>query len=210
VERWDIAWVIIAFNFAGFVAGLIFWYGVQLLEAVDQWFLWPFIPDCPLFAGLFIIAFLGLRKWRDWRLFYTIAAFGLIKYGVWTVVFTLAHWRGGAPVEFVSLAMAFTHVGLIAEGLYVAYRVTSPPSGQLKQEAPTHRGVPSLAAGFRRRDVLLAGGWFLLSDIVDYGLGHYPQFDTGMVSLALIQWHTIFMTLALTGAGCLLSKRQDA
>jgi uncharacterized membrane protein YpjA len=224
VERWDIAWTIIAFNFAGFVVGTIFWYGGQLLEAADHWFLWLFIPDCPLFAGLFIVAFLGLRKGRDWRLFYTIAAFGLIKYGVWTVVFSLAYWLGGAPVGIMSLAMCLTHVGMILEGVYVAYRIMSPATEAGKEggrDNTRHFPAPrsSVASrpgrrnavwGFRRVDVLVAIGWFLLSDFVDYGLGHYPQFDPAMVSLPLIQWHTIAVTFSLAAIFLFLSRRPGA
>ena len=194
VERRAIAWTIIACNFVGFVSGIIFWYGGHLLSTAERWVLWPFIPDCPLFAGLFIVAFLVLRRGRDWRLFYTLTAFGLIKYGMWTVVYTVAYWRGGGLMEPMSLAMGVTHLGMILEGVYVSYRIRT-----FAQKA-----------GFRRRDVLIAFGWFLLSDFVDYGLGQYPRFDTRMVSLALIRWHTIFMTFALTAAYQALSRPSSA
>ncbi|MBC8446263.1 MAG: DUF1405 domain-containing protein [Chloroflexi bacterium] len=251
VERWDIAWTIIAFNFAGFVTGIVFWYGDHLFNrAADKWYLWPFIPDCPLFAGLFVIAFLGLRRGRDWRLFYTITAYGLIKYGVWTVVYSLAYWRGGGAVTPMNLAMCVSHLGMIAEGVYVSYRIAAPMTTAAVQEtpppmerrgagerrsrgageqwsqrestlaplhpcasaqkAPPHPGTSAQKAGFRQRDVLIAFGWFLLSDFVDYGLGQYPLFDTTMVSLPLIQWHTIFMTFALAAVYLALSRRRSA
>lgn len=218
IEHWNIAWVIVVLNFGGFLAGIVFWYGEQLLLAVDQWFLWPFIPDCPLFAGLFVVAFLGLRAGRDWRLFYTITALGLIKYGVWTVVFSLAYWVRGAPVEPLSLAMCFTHVGMILEGVYVSYRIVSPSTGDTARASLARpRTSPggsagergAAAAGFRPRDVLVALVWFLLSDFVDYGLGHYPLFDPRMAPLSLIQWHTIFMTVALAAVFFVLSKRSS-
>ena len=206
VERWDIAWVLVAFNFAGFVAGIVFWYWDQLFNrAAGQWYLWPFIPDCPLFAGLFIVAFLGLRKGRDWRLFYTITAYGLVKYGVWTVVFSVAYWLGGAPVEPMSLIMCLSHLGMILEGLYVSYRIIQPLGSDLDDGG---RGLVPSSAGFRWSDVLVAFGWFLLSDFVDYGLGHYPEFDPSLAPMALIQWHTVFMTGALAAVCFVLSKRR--
>ena len=209
IERWDIAWTIIAFNFVGFVAGIIFWYGDHLFNrAADKWYLWPFIPDCPLFAGLFIIAFLNLRRGRDWRLFNTITAYGLIKYGVWVAVYSIAHWSRGGWVEPLSMLMFLSHLGMIGEGLYVSYRILSPVGrGQMRVEmgqetpppmgrrgaegqrsrgargrgstgeftpAPPHPGASAQKASFRRRDVLIAFGWFLFSDFVDYGLGQYP------------------------------------
>ena len=68
----------------------------------------------------------------------------------------------------------------------------------------------TIPAGFRRRDVLIAFGWFLLSDYVDYGLGQYPMFDTTVVPMALMKWHTIFMTLALAALYFALSKQRRA
>jgi uncharacterized membrane protein YpjA len=188
------------------VAGIIFWYGDHLFnQAAEQWYLWPFIPDCPLFAGLFIVAFLGLRRGRDWRLFYTVAACGLIKYGVWTVVYSVAYWLGGGPVEPMSLAMCFTHVGMILEGVYVGYRVANPVDVAAVDGGSAVRSLP---AGFRRRDVMVAFVWFLLSDFVDYGLGQHPIFDPTIVSMPLIQWHTIFMTFALAAVFFILAARQ--
>jgi uncharacterized membrane protein YpjA len=68
----------------------------------------------------------------------------------------------------------------------------------------------SLAAGFRQRDVFFAFGWFLLSDFVDYGLGQHPMFDPTVVPMALIKWHTIFMTFVLAALYLALSRRRRA
>jgi len=245
VERPDIAWTIIVLNFIGFVGGTILWYGEHFLgRAAGKWYLWPFIPDCPGFAFLFIIAFLGLRHGRHWRLFNTITAYGLIKYGVWTVLYWIAYWSRGGPVEPLGVTMFLSHLGMIGEGLYVSYRILSPigsvpmPVGTVPQtlpslgrtgaaeqrswgarereskgyfsSAPVHLRTLAQRAGFRRRDVLIAFAWFLLSDYVDYGLGQYPMFDTAVVPMALMKWHTIFMTLALAAVYLALSKRRRA
>jgi len=203
IERWDVAWVLIVLNFIGFVGGIILWYGDHFLgRAAGKWYLWPFIPDCPGFAFLFIIAFLGLLCGRDWRLFNTITAYGLIKYGVWTVLYWIAYWLRGGPVELLGMTMFLSHLGMIGEGLYVSYRISSPLSSK------SVRGREKMAAGFRRRDVLIAFAWFLLSDYVDYGLGQYPMFNATVVPMALMEWHTIFMTFALAAVYFALSRQR--
>jgi len=198
VERPGAAWTIIVLNFIGFVGGTILWYGDHFLgRAAGKWYLWPFIPDCPGFAFLFIIAFLGLRWGRDWRLFNTITAYGLIKYGVWTVLYWIAYWSRGGPVEPLGMTMFISHLGMIGEGLYVSYRI----------ESPVGLGPSERQGGLRPRDVLMAFGWFLLSDYVDYGLGQYPMFDATVVPMALMKWHTVFMTFALAAVYLALSRR---
>jgi uncharacterized membrane protein YpjA len=146
--------------------------------------LWVFIPDCPLFAFLFVVAFFGLRRHKAWNWFYTIAAIGLIKYGVWTVTFWLAYWGLGASLTLEGVVMTVAHIGMIAQGIYLLT--------QFRAEG---------------RHVLLALAWFVLSDFVDYGLGEYPFFYPS-VPLWLMQWHTIIMTWLLSAWVALLAARK--
>jgi hypothetical protein len=39
--------------------------------------------------------------------------------------------------------------------------------------------------------------WFGLSDFVDYGLGFYPAIPEQLISLVIVQWSTITVTLLL-------------
>lgn len=195
VERKAIASVIIFLNLVGFIWGLVFWYGKHLLEgkpgmAPPSPLLWPFIPDCPLFAGLFILAFLAVRRYgsrlpRGWRLYATLTAAGLIKYGIWTDVFWLANWGGGGLIDPLGVLMFATHVGMILEGIYLV--------GYL---AP------------RRLDAAVSLAWFLASDYVDYGLGQYPLFFDYQVPFWLMKWHTIAMTFLLHGWLWVLAGRR--
>jgi uncharacterized membrane protein YpjA len=197
IERRRVASLIVFFNSLGFLLGMVLWYGPHLFATRQQWYLWPFIPDCPLFAGLFVVAFWGILRGRRWPLFYLVTAYGLIKYGVWTDVYTIALWATSGRLGFMSAAMGLTHLGMILEGIYVSYRLLVPRFGQAQPGRPA----------FSTPIALAAFGWFLLSDIVDYGLGQYPRFDTTVVSLPLMQWHTVFMTMALGAAYVALSRR---
>lgn len=188
-QRRDIAWTIIILNLIGFVVGTLYWYGPHFLYGKDGMgapspFLWVFIPDCPLFAFLFVVAFFGLRRHKGWNWFYTIAAIGLIKYGVWTVTFWFAYWGLGASLTLEGVVMTVAHIGMIAQGIYLLT--------QFRAEV---------------RHVLLALAWFVLSDFVDYGLGQYPFFYPS-VPLWLMQWHTIIMTWLLSAWVALLAARK--
>ncbi len=184
-----IAWLIIFLNLVGFVVGTIYWYGPHFLVGKDglgapsPW-LWIFIPDCPLFAFLFVIAFVALRRHKKWTWFYTITAIGLIKYGVWTVTFWVTYWLRGAPLTVEGVVMTVAHLGMIVQGVYLLTQFRA-----------------------QLRDVLIALAWFVLSDYVDYGLGEYPRFYP-LVPLWLMQWHTIAMTWILVAWVAFLSLRK--
>ncbi len=114
----------------------------------------------------------------------SIAAMGQLKYGTWTVFAWLVFWWNTRGLfTFESIFMTVTHLAMIAQGLML-----------FTYYQPSRRGT------------LLASGWFLLSDFVDYGLGHYPRLPK-QVPVIIMQWQTILVTFVLTGAFWWLSGR---
>ncbi len=172
VERSWVSAFIVAANFIGFVWGVIYWYGPHL--RVAPLIHWPFIPDCPLFALLFIPAFLQARRGHGNNGYNLLTAFGLIKYGIWTNAFWYAYWAQGNPVDGMGVAMVLTHLGMILEGIYLMTYLKPRPVW-----------------------VLVAWAWFFLSDYVDYGLGEYPRIPD-LSLLPFLQWHTIAVTWILS------------
>jgi uncharacterized membrane protein YpjA len=122
-----------------------------------------------------------------------IFAFGQIKYGIWTITAWLLYWRStaellGAPhFSFDSIFMTVTHIGLLAQGIFL-----------LTYFRPT---VPAAAAAF---------AWFALSDFVDYGLGYFPSIPQQFIPLDVMQWSTIAVTLLLSSLYLLLGLRRQA
>ena len=170
---WAVTIIVVA-NLIGFVWGIIYWYGDQLLSAPI--YLWPFIPDCPLFALLFVPAFWLALRGRGNNAYNLLVAFGLIKYGVWTNLAWYGYWAVGNPFSWMGVAMCLTHIGMILEGLYLLRYLRPRPAW-----------------------ALLAGLWFAASDFVDYGLGQYPRIPDLRI-LPMLQWHTVAMTILLTAA----------
>jgi uncharacterized membrane protein YpjA len=175
---------ILAIGVAVGVMGFWSWYGLTLaLYPVWQW---PFVPDCPLYALLFVPALVlillgrarkdartrGAPRYNAW------VAFGLIKYGTWTVLMWVLYWiNTGGHFTAEGVVMTFSHLGMILEGLFLL--------------------------SFAEMDwltVVACAAWYGLSDWMDYGVFQtYPRFDTRIVPLGLMQWHTIGMTILLTG-----------
>jgi uncharacterized membrane protein YpjA len=165
--------VIFIGNGIGAVAGMIYWYGWQLL--LSPWWLWPFIPDSPL-STFWVLPALVLLLWRrpGWPFLNAYAAFGVIKYGLWTVVFWSLYWYHGGAFHLESLSMSFTHLIMVLEGV--------------------------LLLGFTRLTLGVAlgiGAWFLFNDWLDFGpLQLRPGLPSG-VSVTVMMWVTVALTLLL-------------
>jgi uncharacterized membrane protein YpjA len=144
------------------------------------------VPDGPLFALLFVPALAlillgrarkdarthGAPRYNAW------VAFGLIKYGTWTVLMWALYWiNTGGHFTTDGVVMTLSHLGMILEGLFLL--------SFIEMDWPT---------------VVICAAWYGLSDWMDYGVFQtYPHFDTRIVPLGLIQWHTIGMTILLSG-----------
>jgi uncharacterized membrane protein YpjA len=143
-----------------------------------------------LWSWALLVAALWFRRPPAWLL--GIFAFGQIKYGIWTITAWLLYWRStaelfGAPhFSFDSISMTLAHIGLAAQGLLL-----------LTYFRPT------------RLTTWAALVWFGLSDFVDYGLGFYPAIPEQLISLVIVQWSTITVTLLLVALYWLYSLSLD-
>jgi uncharacterized membrane protein YpjA len=143
-----------------------------------------------LWSGSLLVAAIWFRRPPAWLL--GIFAFGQIKYGIWTITAWLLYWRStaailGAPnFSFDSISMTLAHIGLAAQGIFL-----------LLYFRPT------------RFAALAALLWFGVSDFVDYGLGFYPAIPRSLISLEIMQWSTITVTVLLVAVYWLYSLSFD-
>lgn len=172
--KW-VAVIVMLIGLIGGVAGFIYWYGPTFAR-YPAW-QWPFVPDCPLFALLFVVSLALILFKRRVPMYDAWVAFGLVKYGVWTVLIWIVYWiNTGGDFTMESVTMAVAHTGMILEGLFLF--------SFLKMDWPT---------------AIVCAIWYGLSDWMDYGpFQTYPHFPTDIIPLDLIQWHTIAVTLLLT------------
>lgn len=165
-------WALIIANFAGAVYGY-YWYAGQL--AHTPFYLWPFTPDCPLFASLLaLVLYLELRgKGSGWLA--TITFLGLVKYGIWTVVVISAYGLQGGDLLLEDYFLILSHFGMFCEGALLLALLT-----------------------WRANWVLGATLFFVTWDWFDYVVGTYPYLPAANL-LPLAHWLAVALTLFLTG-----------
>lgn len=158
IRDWALLAFIVLINIIGFGIGIVY-YGSQL-AGTDPIFL-IFVPDCPLYVGLFAVLILQKHFGMKEDLFALLVSVGLIKYAAWTL-FVLAFYGWyffgpSLPGIAMQSAILFTlHIGMTAEGFILP----------LKKVAKWQAGV------------VLA--WFLLNDFADYAWpGVHPFLPPG-------------------------------
>ncbi len=193
IESAPLTWLAFAGCMFAFIIGTVGWYGSFFVEVNAPLWTYPFIPDCPLAAGLFGVALLLMHYKRGSNLLNQIAAVFCIKYGVWTMTFWALYWARTGNIEFSSLfsgpVMFVTHLGLLIMGLLLLQYVK-----------------PSV------RDSVITLAWFVASDLVDYlpiaagrwgGYGYYPPLPaingdvTALVPAMLL--NAVLMTWLVAG-----------
>ena len=127
-------WLLGLFTISVTTWGFVEYYGPQFewihaATGSSEWWVYPFVPDCPLFGMVFVVV-LGLRRLGFYN--NTVAAFvavGNIKYGLWTVFVLLYYFdrffgpqSGEVVLRGVILAL---HVGMVPLGLLL-WRGLSP------------------------------------------------------------------------------------
>ena len=162
----------------GGAISLMLWMSTYLPSAAQGWKQQGAMLG--VWSGVLLLVGMLFLRAPTWLL--GLIAFGQIKYGIWTVTAWLLFWQNtaaayGSPLfTFDSLFMTITHIGLIAQGLFLLTYFR-----------------PNLTA------TVVSFGWFLLSDYVDYGLGFYPAIPEQFIPLSVMQWSTIAVTFILSG-----------
>jgi len=145
-------WTAILLNVFGILVGA-YVYADQLAAAPLPLIL--FVPDCPLYVFLtLLIIFRVIRN----DIFSFIVSIGMVKYGLWTVFALFFHYGYYFSPDMLSISVIFVigHIGMVLEGLAIL------PKKRLGAMA-----------------LMLAVGWFLLSDFSDYFLGTVPTLPPG-------------------------------
>lgn len=148
MERsWAVLYLLVAINILGIIGGYYFYYD-QL--ASSPLYLWPFIPDCPVYVMVFTFALLLTLYGYELKLLNYIAAVGMMKYGAWTLMALLLfsdHFFSG-PVWVISSVLFILHIGMFSEGLLLI---------------PKKLNIFHFSAGFL---------WFIINDYFDYFYGY--------------------------------------
>jgi uncharacterized membrane protein YpjA len=137
--------IVLLINVAGSLFGF-YYYWDQLM--MTPWYLWPAVPDCPLYTFFMIFALLLILLKKPSDTLNTVTAVGLSMYGTWTVVvllyFSEIYFSPGNAL--MSTALWVSHAGMALEGFLLLPYLT---------------GVKPFAWAF-------TAIWFLALDAVDF------------------------------------------
>lgn len=100
-----------------------YWYKYQLEETPFQFLL--FVPDSPTASLFFVIVLIGFLLNKHFPLFEALALVSLVKYGLWAVGMNLFLGVKLGGLDWMSLMLIFSHLGMAIEGLLYApyYRI---------------------------------------------------------------------------------------
>ncbi|CAM4400036.1 putative membrane protein YpjA [Paenibacillus endophyticus] len=154
-------WPLFIVNFLGTIYGYI-WYEDQLVATFNEHPLWRlvFVPDSPTASLFFTIALLyllfppkseyGMVKMGRY-IIEALAVVCSVKYGIWAVSMIVAGAWQGAELNWQHYMLMASHLGMAFEALlFLRFMKT---------------GIVSL---------VIATGWLLLNDTVDYTFGVFP------------------------------------
>jgi uncharacterized membrane protein YpjA len=150
-------WVFVLLCFLAIYIGFSFY---QFQFSITNPALWIFVPDCPLYVLIALAVFLlNVRN----PLVALLASTGLVKYGLWTLfIFAL-------------------FPGVYFSGPYLANTLILIPGHVLMVIA----ALVFLPKKMGRTELSLVFAWFLLSDLMDYGVGTVPLIPPQKMELVM-------------------------
>ncbi|MEM3399499.1 MAG: DUF1405 domain-containing protein [Candidatus Micrarchaeia archaeon] len=174
--------LVFAANFIAFFYGVFFFYRDQITHTNPL--LTIFVPDCPLHAFLFGIAFLMVAQGHKLNEFYLIAFIGALKYGAWTIFVLLRY--ADYYLTYTSPLLYFLifvgHIGLALETILLLGKF------EVKRSA-----------------LVLSLAWFLANDVSDYFFGTHPPMPAHAVGEIAV--FTFALTLACSFFSYILIKK---
>lgn len=185
-------WLLFLVNLAGTVYGYI-WYEGQLIATFNNHPLWQivFVPDSPTASLFFTLSLLYLlfppqRPYRLARvgrsLIEALAVVCSVKYGVWAVAMIVAGAWQGADLYWQHYMLIASHLGMAFEAL-LFFRFMRAGAAAL----------------------VVAAGWLLLNDTVDYTFGVFPYLaDELDDDLSAVRTFTYALSLLSFGAAMLV------
>lgn len=181
-------WLLFLVNLAGTIYGYI-WYEDQLLATFNNHPLWQivFVPDSPTASLFFTLSLLYLLfpPQKPYRLsmigrslIEALAVVCSVKYGIWAVAMIVAGAWQGADLYWQHYMLIASHLGMAFEAL-LFFRFMKAGAAAL----------------------IVAAGWLLLNDTVDYTFGVFPYLaDELDDDLSAVRTFTFALSILSFGA----------
>lgn len=151
-----------------------YWYYIpQLL--ITPTYLWPFVPDCPLFVSFFVVVLLLCELDVRVKMLDGFVLFGLVKYGAWTLFVMLLYFDVYlSALSSTKLLLFAGHIGMVLCALTL---------------------VKGLREGLAQWHPLVFTLGFLVLDVMDYVVGTHPTIPPQHIQLVAL--FSVCTTLAI-------------
>jgi uncharacterized membrane protein YpjA len=189
--KWMMAWVILTCLLVG-GWGFYAYYGPQFQWiGLEHWYVYPFVPDCPLFVYLFAFVMLGRYAKIESPAFTAFVALGNIKYGVWTAFVLFYYFErffGGAEGGFRSVILLL-HFAMVPLGILL-WRTTP------RLRSSQYVGVLAAFLVFDYFDYFFTRDYQVYPvGLPNHGGPHNTPFSA--TELGLVPWFTILESIVL-------------
>ncbi len=127
-------------------------------------YLWPFVPDSPLFTLMYVFILIFYQAGIRSNTFDAFTFIGLNKVGLWTIfilLYNYSYYFQPSSRNYRLLLLAL-HLGMIAISLTLLKEMEK----------------------LRLKTVIAITSFFLISDLVDYQIGTHPLIPTDSVKAA--------------------------
>ncbi|PLR77153.1 DUF1405 domain-containing protein [Bacillus sp. V3-13] len=175
--------MLLIINIAGTIYGYV-WYRWQLADTPPIFL--PFVPDSPTASLFFVFVLIAFLLKKNWGLLEALAIVTLFKYGIWAVVMNLLVYVVNGEIDFVSLMLIFSHLGMAVQGLLYA------PFYRIKL---WHFAVTAV--------------WVLHNEIIDYVFLMMPRYQTLNLYIQEIGYFTFWLSILSLGITYILCLRKE-
>ncbi len=173
-------------NLFGTVYGY-WWYREQLAATPLRY--WPVVPDSPTATLLFALFLFAHLRGGAPPLLAAFACLTSVKYGLWTPVVMAHYWITTGQATFESIHLSLSHLGMALEA-WIFMRAVPPA----------------------RPSALVAAGWLLFNDFMDYARGfhpHLPMAGTAVEDFAAGAAVTLSLAACAAGVHCSRRRREQ-
>lgn len=134
------------------------------------WYKWVFVPDCPLYDSLFIIAFILIKHKKSNDLLNLLVITNTVKYGIWTITTIPLFSELFLPAGVQSVIPLFGNVTLTFQLSSLNLMLVFMHAVMALQSLL----ILPFVKKWQLWQIIIAIAWLFINDLFDYRFNTYP------------------------------------
>jgi len=134
------------------------------------WYKWIFVPDCPLYDSLFIIAFILIKHKKSNDFLNLLVITNTVKYGLWTILTIPLFSEMFLPADVQTVVPLFGNLTLTFQLSTLNWLLVFLHAVMALQALLIYPFVKKWQLG----TIFVIIAWLFINDIFDYWLNTYP------------------------------------